>query len=167
MAHQISLLREHGRGHDGLVEAWGLNSRLDNLQAALLGFQFKYYDETVARRREIAAMYQRELGDLPQLLLPPAPDADPRYFDVYQNYEIEAEKRDQLKDYLRDHGVGTLIQWGGRAVHQFPALKLSVSLPNTERMFTRCLMLPISPLLSNEDVQHVCDVIRAFYKKSV
>lgn len=165
VAEKISLLREHGRGTDGLVQVWGLNSRLDNLQAAWLGFQFKYYDETVARRRKIAARYQQHLAGLSALALPPAPHSDPRHFDVYQNYEIEAERRDALKAFLRDHGVGTLIQWGGRAVHQFPALNLKASLPSTERMFTRCLMLPMNPMLLDEDVDYVCEKLHEFYQK--
>src|SRR5262249_33720194 len=94
VARQIMLLRDHGRDEDGRVVAWGLNSRLDNLQAAILDFKLKTYPQEMARRREIAARYQAGLGDLPQVALPPAPDADPDHFDVYQNYEIEAEGRD-------------------------------------------------------------------------
>ena len=53
-----------------------------------------------------------------QLVLPPASDSSPDPFDVFQNYEIEAEGRDELKEYLAEQGIGTLIQWGGKAVHQ-------------------------------------------------
>ena len=96
-------------------------------------------------------------------MLPPAPDADKRHFDVYQNYEIEADRRDELKVFLKERGIGTLIQWGGKGVHQFPALGLKVSLPATERFFERCIMLPMNMMVSTDDVAYVASVIREFY----
>jgi dTDP-4-amino-4,6-dideoxygalactose transaminase len=144
---------------------WGYNSRLDNLQAAILDFKLTHYDSEVARRREIASLYQERLGDVQELALPPAPGSEPDHFDVFQNYELEAERRDELKAYLKDNGIGTLIQWAGKAVHQFEDLKFNVSLPATDRLFTRCLMLPMNTSLTNEDVEYVCDTIRKFYRR--
>ena len=164
MVETLKLYRDHGRDEaTGEVVMWGLNTRLDNLQAAILDYKLKDYDAEVGRRRELAALYQERLGDMDELLLPPAPDSDPDHFDIFQNYEIEAGRRDELKAYLKEHGVGTLIQWGGKAVHQFEKLGFDVSLPYTERMFTRCLMLPMNRSLSDEDVEYVCATIRRFY----
>jgi len=163
VARTIRLLRDHGRNELGEVERWGLNSRLDNLQAAILDFQFKDYSRIIARRRELAARYQAGLGDLPSLQLPPAPGSDPDHFDVFQNYEIEADRRDELRQFLSQHGIGTLIQWGGKAVHQFAALGLRASLPATERLFRRCLMLPMNTMVSDEDADYVCTKMREFY----
>lgn len=160
---KLFLLRDHGRDETGDVVMWGLNTRLDNLQAAILDYKLARYDQEIARRREIASLYQRLLGDVGELVLPPAPDSDPDHFDIFQNYEIEAERRDDLRAYLKEHGVGTLIQWGGKAVHQFEKLGFKVSLPYTERMFTRCLMLPMNRSLSDDDVEYVCETIRQFY----
>ncbi len=157
------LLRDHGRNEEGDVEMWGLNTRLDNLQAAFLDYKLARYSEEVGRRREIASLYQKWLGDVRELVLPPAPDSDPDHFDVFQNYEIEAEQRDDLRAYLKENGIGTLIQWGGKAVHQFKRLGFTVSLPYTEQMFTRCLMLPLNRAMSDADVEYVCDVIHRFY----
>jgi dTDP-4-amino-4,6-dideoxygalactose transaminase len=165
MYDQMTALRDHGRDTHGELVRWGLNSRLDNLQAAFLNVKIKDYDKTVAKRRHIAALYQEGLGSIKTLLLPPAPGSEKDHFDVFQNYEIEAERRDELKEYLKQNGIGTLIQWGGKAVHQFDKLGLRASLPYTEKMFTRCLMLPMNDSLVDEDVAYVCDRIGSFYRR--
>jgi len=164
VARYVRLYRDHGRNEDGEVELWAGNSRLDNLQAAILDLQFKEYQAIIDRRRALARIYQDRLGRLPQLVLPPAPDSDPDHYDTFQNYEIEAENRDGLRAFLKERGVGTLIQWGGKAVHQFKALGLNARLPNTERLFERCLMLPMNLTLSDDDVSYVCDQVEAFYR---
>lgn len=160
-------LRDHGRGFDGEVNGWGLNSRLDNLQAAILDLKLRDYDAAVNRRREIATLYQERLGDVSELVLPPAPGSEPDHFDVFQNYEIEAERRDELKLDLKANGVGSLVQWGGKAVHQLTGLGFSMSLPYTERMIARSLMLPMNTSMSDDDVAYVCDKIKSYYASSV
>lgn len=159
------LYRDHGRIDTLEVVCWCLNSRLDNLQAAILNHKLTKYDTLIARRREIAQMYQDRLGDLEQLVLPPAPNGDPDRFDIFQNYEIEATNRDTLKSYLSNNGIGTLIQWGGKAVHEMKKLGFTQSLPFTEELFTRMLMLPMNTSLSDEDVEYVCSIIKKFYRK--
>lgn len=161
---QVMLLRDHGRNHEGEVVMWGLNSRLDNLQAAILNHKFASYDQDIARRREIASIYQERLCQQSELVLPPAPGSEVDHFDIFQNYELEAEDRDALRTYLREKGIGTLIQWGGKAVHQFPALGFDQQLPFTEKLFQRMLMLPLNTALSDEDVLYVCDSIQQFYE---
>jgi dTDP-4-amino-4,6-dideoxygalactose transaminase len=163
VAERIGLLRDHGRNADGLVVAWGLNSRLDNLQAAILDFKFKTFAQDVERRRTIARRYQSALGEIAELALPPGPDAHPDHFDVYQNYELEADRRDELRRYLEEAGVRTIIQWAGTPVHQFRALGFRSELPATDRFFTRCLMLPMNTALSDDDVDYICGRIRRFY----
>jgi dTDP-4-amino-4,6-dideoxygalactose transaminase len=166
MYEQVMLLRDHGRNDDGIFVRWGFNSRLDNFQAAILNYKLSYYKDEIARRREIAAFYQNNLGHISELLLPPAPDADKRYFDVYQNYEIEAERRDELRIYLKEKGIGTLIQWNGQPVHSITSLGFAGSgLPYTENMFKKCLMLPMNTSLQKDDLEYVCENILSFYKK--
>lgn len=165
MYDKVMLLRDHGRNDDGEFVMWGFNSRLDNLQAAFLNYKLGYYSDEIVRRREIASIYQAELGSLSQLHLPPAPDSDPDYFDVYQNYEIEAENRDALKEYLKENGVGTLIQWSGQPVHSITSLGFAgKGLPYTDQMFERCLMLPLNTALQDDEVKYVCEVVKSFYK---
>lgn len=164
MYRKLRMLRDHGRDETGEVCMWGLNSRLDNLQAAILNFRLNSYDQAIARRRQIAAMYDKRLRDLPGFKLPPPPDGDPLRFDIFQNYELEVERRDELRAYLKARGVGTLIQWGGKAVHQFRGLGFTQTLPYVEQMFRHVLMLPLNTALSDEDVTYVCDCVCEFYE---
>jgi dTDP-4-amino-4,6-dideoxygalactose transaminase len=162
IASTVLLLRDHGRNDAGEVVTWGFNSRLDNLQAAILDLQFSDYASIISHRRALAASYERNLADLQQLQLPPAPDSED-HFDVYQNYEIQADKRDELRAYLSKNGVGTILQWGGKPVHQYAGLGLRRELPNTDRLFQRCLMLPMNMMVATDDVEYICSHIRLFY----
>jgi len=163
--HKIFQLHDHGRDIDGEVKRWGRNSRLDNLQAAILSHKLKTYNKVIERRREVAQMYQDRLGDLSELQLPPSPSNTSNHFDVYQNYEITADKRDDLKVYLSEKNIGTLIQWGGKGVHQFHQLGFNQKLPKTDKFFERCIMLPMNIFISNEDVDYICEVVKSFYMK--
>lgn len=162
VAAQVHMLRDHGRDPEGVTRRWGMNSRLDNIQAAILNFKLKNFEQEIRRRRELAALYHGRLGSVTTMLLPPGP-GDGDHFDVYQNYEVEADRRDQLRTHLEASGVGTIIQWGGTPVHQFKELGFTAVPPYTEKMFTRCLLLPMNTTLTNDDVNYICDLICAFY----
>ncbi len=162
---KVYQLHDHGRNPDGEIMSWGRNSRLDNLQAAILNHRLKGYSAVIERRRAVAAQYQAQLGDLDELQLPPAPDADSDHFDVYQNYELQADRRDDLRAYLAEQGIGTLIQWGGKAVHQWERLGFVCKLPKVERFFERCIMLPMNMFITDDNVSYVCGAIRHFYRK--
>ena len=73
MAKKVKLLRDHGRNTSGEVVDWGFNSRLDNLQAAILNYKLKTYENDINRRREIAQMYDEGLRNIKSLYLPPPP----------------------------------------------------------------------------------------------
>ncbi len=164
VSEKLYQLRDHGRDRKtGAIVSWGLNSRLDNLQAAILGFQLAHYPEVIERRRNLAALYTEHLREVAEIVLPPPPGSDLDHFDIYQNYEIEAERRDQLKQYLKENGIGTLIQWGGQAVHQLKALGFTQSLPQTDRLFERLLMLPMNMSLTDDEAAYICEHIRSFY----
>ena len=166
VARRIMLLRDHGRDETGEVVTWGLNSRLDNLQAAILNVKLRHFPQEIERRRAIARRYRNGLADLDDLLMPPGPDDDPDHFDVYQNYEIEAGRRDELRAHLERAGVRTIVQWAGKAVHQFQGLGLDAGrfhLPRTERLFQRCFLLPMNTSLTDDEVDYICETIRQFY----
>lgn len=167
LAERVRLLRDHGRAPSGEVVAWGYNARLDNLQAAILRLKLRRYGAAIARRRQLAAIYQARLGERAELLLPPAPDADGVHFDIFQNYEIEAADRDELRAFLAARGIQTIVQWGGKLIHEFRALRLAPGppLPRTERMAGRFLLLPMNTSLADSDVLAICDAIDEFYDK--
>ncbi len=162
---RLAQLRDHGRGADGQVAGWGLNSRLDNLQAAILNWRIGRHEEAVARRRYLARIYRERLQELEELVLPPGPDGDPDHFDVFQNYEIEARDRGGLREHLQRRGIGTLLPWGVKAVHQWERLGFSQRLPYTEALFERLLLLPMNTSLSSGEVHAICDAIVEFYRK--
>ncbi len=164
VAEFVRLLRDHGRASNGDVTNWGYNSRLDNIQAAVLNFKLSSYDKEIARRREIASIYNEMLQGLPGLVLPPAPDSDPDHFDIYQNYEVESDQRDKLREHLEANGIKTIIQWGGKTIHQFKELNLNGDVPFTEALTARFFLLPMNTSLTDEDVFYVCEQVLSFYK---
>ena len=93
-------IHDHGRDVDGEVRRWGRNSRLDNIQAAILSHKLTRYEKVINRRREVATMYHERLKSLEELQLPQPPNNDGDNFDVFQNYELAADKRDELKIFL-------------------------------------------------------------------
>lgn len=164
IAGKVQQLRDHGRLADGEILSWGLNSRLDNLQAAILDHRLAQYQVAIDRRRHLARRYRARLEPIEELVLPPGPDNDPDHYDIYQNYEIEAERRDELKQHLITRGIGTLIQWGGKAVHQWQKLGFKEKLLFTERLFERMLLLPMNLSITDSQQEEVCDAIEQFYR---
>jgi len=166
MADAIRLLRDHGRDAQGKVRRWGLNCRLDNMQAAILDAKLKKVPEWISRRRAIASQYHLGLQGIKEIALPPPPAKDGEFFDVFQNYEIEAQGRDALKHFLAQKGIGTILPWAGKGVHQLKHLKLKpFKLPRTEKLFRKALMLPMYAQLKDTQAAYVIECIRKFYNK--
>jgi dTDP-4-amino-4,6-dideoxygalactose transaminase len=164
LATKLRQLRDHGRTPDGDLSGWSFNCRLDNIHAAILDLRLRRLPRNIERRRAIAATYDDHLAHITHLKLPPRPQEVGPFFDVFQNYEIEARERDGLVAHLRRQGVEILIPWGGRAVHQFSRLGLShTQVPRTEQLFRNVLMLPMHAELSDEDVMYVCRTVQEFY----
>jgi dTDP-4-amino-4,6-dideoxygalactose transaminase len=161
---QLLKLHDHGRDESGMVVTWGVNSRLDTLNAAVLLPKLKNFPNEIIKRRKLAKIYADNLKDVHELKLPSGPDADNDHFDIYQNYEIEAEKRDELREHLKNNGIGSIIQWGGTPVHKFNGLGLPEKcLPVVEKFFKKCFLLPMNTSLSDDDVCYICEIIRKFY----
>ncbi len=164
LAEKIRLLRDHGQKTKTEIVCFGWNSRLDNLQAAILNVKFKYVPAWIERRREIASIYDKALIDVKEIKLPPALDFDKDHFDNFQNYVLKAERRDELAVFLKEKGVETLIK-DPIANHKQPDLGLSYfNLPYTEKLAEEVISLPMYPELAQEQIEYVIECVRDFYK---
>lgn len=164
IATKIRLYRDHGRDKaTGDILLYGFTNRLDNLQAAILNVKLRYLPQWIKRRRELANLYHQGLSDLPELKLPPPPESDGLYFDVYQNYAVRSKERDKLIAHLRESSIEILISWP-KPMHYHEALGLShFRLPKTEQISNEVLSLPMYPELSDENVEFVMESIHNFY----
>lgn len=165
ISKSVRLMRDHGRDENGDIKSWGLNSRLDNVQAAILNHKLKNFPKDILRRRELANMYYEGLNSCSGITyMPIFKDNDDNY-DIFQNFEICCKDRDLLKDFLLKNNIKTIIQWAGMPVHQsnLSNIKKDCYLPETDRFFKECLMLPMHPLLSNEEINFVIKKIVEFY----
>lgn len=165
IAKQVALLRDYGEDREtGEVLHFGFNSRLDNLQAAVLNVKLKYFPAWVERRREISRMYRIGLSDFPQVVLPHF--RGEAWFDVYMNYAVRVKRRDELASYLKNLGVEPLTPISLVVpVHRHKALKLEhFSLPVTDRVAQEFLYLPINPELSDEQIGYVVQCVKDFYQ---
>ncbi len=162
LAARLRELRDHGRISKTGFSGWGWNCRLDNLQAAILDLKLKKVPEWIGQRRRLAAIYDESLADVGAVKRPPGPDGSP-FFDIYQNYVIEAERRDQLHDHLAKKGIETLISPGPIPNHKQPVGLDHFNLPRTEELCTRVLSLPLNNELDEEQVLEVAGAIKDFY----
>ncbi len=166
LAGKIRLLRDHGQKTKTEIVCFGWNSRLDNLQAAILNVKFKYVPAWIERRREIASIYDKALAGVKEIKLPPAPGSDKDHFDNFQNYVLKAERRDELAAFLKEKGVETLIK-DPVANHKQQGLGLSYfSLPYTEKLAEQVISLPMYPELTQEQIEYVINCIKEFYTLS-
>lgn len=170
VAEYVRTMRNHGAGSDKRIPSdikiWGTNCRLDNLQAAILLYKLTYYNEAIERRREIAQRYDESFCGIEELRLPPPPVKGGNYFDIFQNYEMRVDTaRDDLQSYLSSVGVGTIVQWGGKGIHQFRGLGFEQDLPKTEEFFRESILLPMNHILTDRQVDHVVASTQKFFGK--
>ena len=159
MAEKIHLLRDHGRKTKTETVNLGINSRLDNIQAAILNVKLKYLEEFRSRKKEIALRYNKELKDIPQITL--VGDS------AYENYVIRAVKRDELYKHLKSFGVETQIH---EPIPNHKIVEVAkkcrfMYLPMTERLANEVISLPLNPELENSQVDYVIKQIKYFYQK--
>jgi dTDP-4-amino-4,6-dideoxygalactose transaminase len=163
IAEKMKLMRYNGENReDRKFYYHAHNFLMDNVHAALLNVKLKYFSEWLERRKEIAKAYQKGLADLKGIKTPHF--ADERFSDVYTNYVVRTEKRDELKKYLEEKGVETLISWSIPMYRQPLLLPNEIYLPETEKICKEVISLPMYPELENEQVKYVIECIRDFYK---
>jgi len=161
LAQKIRYLRVHGQDRQYIHTMIGGNFRLDALQALVLDIKLKHLDRWAARRREHAALYDR-------LLQPPVvtPRLAPGNTSVYNQYVIRAPRRDELKEYLTQKGIGWAIYYPVPLHLQDCFAYLGGKpgdCPVAETACREVLALPVFPELTDEQITTVAQTINAFY----
>lgn len=160
LANAVRAIANYG-SHKKYVNRYkGLNSRLDEIQAAVLDVKLKYIDEDNARRREIAHRYIQEIKN-DNIILPEIPANDKEY--VWHIFVIRTKERDKLQQYLRNNGIETLIHYP-IPPHKQEAYKEwnNLSFPITEQIHREVLSLPMSPVLTEKEIDTVINVLNNY-----
>lgn len=159
-AGRLRALRVHGRSPQGKQVALGRNSRLDEMQAAILRVKLRRLPEWVRGRRRLAAEYDRGLAGMKELTCPAVRDGASH---AYHLYTVRTPHRGRLAQALRRHRIGFGLYYA-TPVHAQPlGLRAwgRVPLPETERAAREVLSLPIYPELTVAEVRRVCAVVRS------
>lgn len=165
LARLMRMARNHGQRNRDEVEFFSYNSRLDTLQAIVGLASADLLDDTTAKRRRNAAIYDERLDDLEPHVVRPLRD-DPAASHVYHLYVVRAEDRDRLQSYLAQNGVETKVHYPIPVHLQKAASGLGYGagdLPVTERLAGEILSLPIRENLEPVQIERVCDLVRKFY----
>ena len=160
LANTIRALANYGSTRKYVFKYSGRNSRLDEIQAAILDVKLKHLDEANAHRQMIANYYYDHIKN-PLIKLPKRlPDAN----NVYHLFPILCEQRDELQKFLTEKGIQTLIHYP-IPPHQQECYKEwnHMSLPITERIHQQELSLPISPVMDEKEASIIDSIINSFY----
>ena len=159
LAEVINALRNYGSQEKYVNRYQGINSRLDELQAAILSVKLKYLDSETQRRRDVASLYLKGINN-PLVTLPTIAIGNQH---VWHLFVIRTSERSALQNYLTDKNIQTVIHYP-IPPHQQEAYKAwnTTNLPVTEKIHREVLSLPMSPVLSNEDVMQVIGAINEF-----
>ncbi len=158
---KLVLLRNYGQRDKYHHESLGYNSRLDELQAAMLRLKLAHLPAWTKRRQELAKLYDEGLGDISLLKLAPGEGST----HVYHLYVIAVKDRDGLRSFLEERGIGTLIHYPVPVHRQeaFAGCRVSGELRNTDLRAAQVLSLPIHPWMTDDEVAHVIAGVREFF----
>jgi dTDP-4-amino-4,6-dideoxygalactose transaminase len=159
LAKILRALANYGSAQKYINDYQGLNSRMDEIQAAFLNVKMSYINHEIALRREIAHYYLENIKN-PLVELPTVVDPEAH---VWHLFVIRSKNRKQLQEFLETNNIQTLIHYPipphkQKCYREFNKLNL----PITEMIHDQVLSLPISPVMSPEEVKTVCDVLNKF-----
>lgn len=160
LATTIRALANYGSNQKYVNIYQGLNSRLDEIQAAILDVKLKYINSENQKRIDIAKRYISEIKN-PKIILPELPENENEH--VWHLFVIRTENRDELQNYLTEKNIQTLIHYP-IPPHQQNAYKEwnNMSFPISEKIHNEVLSLPISPVLEDEEVQTIINALNNF-----
>lgn len=156
LAETVRTLANYGSKEKYVFKYVGRNSRLDEIQAAILDVKLHHLDEDVQRRKEVAKYYIENIKNL-KIVLPKIFDWNQHVFHIFT---IRCEERDRLQQYLSDNGIQTNIHYP-IPPHKQECYKgwNAMSLPITEMIHATELSLPMSPVMTREEIEIVVEVI--------
>lgn len=161
-ADMARAIRQYGWVERNNSSICGLNSRLDEFQAAILRVKLPMLDEDNSRRQELAQLYNQELELTPLI----TPDLFGDCEHAYHQYVVQADRRDELRQYLLEQGIETMVHYP-LPVHLQNAycerIQVSGHLDMTEAVCKRILSLPMHPYLTDDEIVWVCDTIKGFF----
>lgn len=169
LASVIRALANYGSNQKYVNDFQGLNSRLDEIQAAILGTKLVRLDEDNRRRHQIAQLYTENIIN-PGIVLPWTPNdfkllpTDLKLPHVWHLYIIRTRQRDKLQQYLTENGIQTLIHYPIPPHKQLAYKEWNeLSYPITEQIHNEVLSLPLSPVITDMEVCRVVEMINQFY----
>ena len=156
------MLRNYGQKNRYEHHFKGMNSRLDELQAAILNTKLKKLNSLLSKRNKIAQSYINNLKGVNQIILPKIRKNNYHSFHLFV---ILAENRDKLQKYFKEKGIETIIHYP-IPIHKQVSFKeyQKVKLASTEELSKKILSLPVSPFLKEKEVVRICSAIKNFYQ---
>lgn len=160
LAKTIRAIANYGSVRKYVFKYVGRNSRLDEIQAAVLDVKLHHLDEDIAIRKQVAKRYIEEIQN-PLIVVPQVENWDSHVFHIFP---IRCAKRDELQQYLSDKGVQTIIHYP-IPPHKQECYKMwnSLSFPITEQIHNEELSLPMSPVMEEWEIEKVIDLLNQFH----
>lgn len=160
LAKTIRALANYGSEEKYVNQYQGLNSRIDELQAGVLDVKLKYLDAENAKRREVVNYYLENIKN-PTIVVPQQPDNENEH--VWHLFVVRTANRKALQQYLADNGIQTLIHYPIPPYRQEAYKDMDhLSFPITEKIHNEVLSLPVSPVLTEDEVKKVVEVLNNY-----
>jgi dTDP-4-amino-4,6-dideoxygalactose transaminase len=168
LALRLKMIANHGQKEKYIHEIIGVNSRLDTLQAAILNVQLKHLPAAIARKQQIAARYDAALANITGLSIP---IRDAKSTHVFHQYTLRiASRRDELKKYLADGGIDTMVYYS-TPMHLQKAYANAVhpagTFPIAEQLSKEVLSIPIHTTLTDAEIEFVIQKIKEFFAMAI
>lgn len=154
---KLLMLRQYGWDKHRESKFQGYNSRLDEMQAAILRVKLRYLKDDIEKRNNVANLYRKYLKDT-NITLPKVRD---NCYHSYHLFVVKVNNRDEILNFLRENNIMAMIHYYNPA-HMNEAYKKDFNLPVTEKIVNNILSLPLYPELGEDEIELVCEVIKRY-----
>lgn len=161
LANKLKKMRNYGESRKYYYDFVGVNSRLDEMQAAVLRVKLRYLDEWNEKRRKLAKLYDALLDNTD--IVTPVEREYAKH--VYHLYVVRHKRRNELQQYLLNRGIETLIHYP-IPVHLQEAYKINDKLPVTEKICSEILSLPMFPWLKESEVEEISENVKRYFRSN-